>query len=142
MNRDVTFGQHRDARYPVGLEAVKMDVQKRGPGCIDATAQSRLDIVDVVEVFALIQIDQEVNAGATRTMPHHRMGTTDAQRHKSGGIHDEQASFSGWNVPQRGNSRSNVAAYGSRDISISPLGIKALFKKSDRTGSDPPPPVF
>jgi hypothetical protein len=77
VDGDVALGQHRNAGYAVRLEAVHMQMQQRRAGRIDAAAQRRFDVADIVEVLCLEQVDDEVHAGATRAMAHDRMVAAD-----------------------------------------------------------------
>jgi len=46
MDRDVRFGENRDTRNtPVRGEMVKVDMQQRGAGDLDATSKCLLDVL-------------------------------------------------------------------------------------------------
>ena len=47
---------------------VHVDMQERGAGGLDATAQRRLDVLDVVKPFGAVQIDDQMQV-QYRTRP-------------------------------------------------------------------------
>src|SRR5262249_9668625 len=68
MYRNVALGQHGHARHPIRVEMMQVDVQEGGLGRGDATAQRRIDQVDVVKTGRTAQIDDQVHAGATNAV--------------------------------------------------------------------------
>ena len=53
-----------------------MDVQQRGAGGVDAAAQRRLDVLDVVESLCAVQIDDQVHACAAHAITNGKMIVT------------------------------------------------------------------
>ncbi len=52
---------------------VQMHVQQRRTGGGHRAAQRRLDMIDVVEPFGVVEIDDEMHAGAAHPVSHHEM---------------------------------------------------------------------
>src|SRR6185437_15335773 len=73
VNRDVTFRQHRYAGNAARLKMVQVNVQQRGAGGGHAIAQGRFDMFDVVEAFCAVQVDDQVDAGATHAVAYGEM---------------------------------------------------------------------
>src|SRR5690606_17202026 len=70
-------GEHGDARdAAIGLEMMQVNMQQRRARRLDAVPQRRLDMRDVVQPFGIVQIDDEMRAGAAHPVPHHEMIVT------------------------------------------------------------------
>ena len=54
-------------------ETVQMDMQQRRAGGGDALAQRLLDVLDVIEPLAAIDVDDQMRARAAHAMPHGKM---------------------------------------------------------------------
>src|SRR2546423_8237052 len=52
---------------------MQMQVQQRGAGSADGSAQRLVDMIDVVEPFGLVEVDDEMRARASYAVPHHKM---------------------------------------------------------------------
>ena len=64
MDRDVAFRQHRHARHAaIGREMVEVDVEKRRLRHLDATAERRLDMGEIVQTARADQVDDQMRAG-------------------------------------------------------------------------------
>ena len=61
----MALGEHGDAGYAVRLEVMQMDMQERRACRLNAAAQRGLDVIDVIEVLRLVEIDDQMHAGAT-----------------------------------------------------------------------------
>src|SRR5690606_18304089 len=65
MDRDMAFGEHSDAAdAAVRLERVQMHVQQRRSGRVHAVDQRALDVLEIVEPFSAVDVDDEVRPGA------------------------------------------------------------------------------
>src|SRR5205807_7404307 len=74
MERNVTFGEHRHARYAaIRLKMVEVDVQQRRAGGVDAAPQCRLDMIEVVEPLPVEKVDDEMHAGAPHPVSDHEV---------------------------------------------------------------------
>jgi len=66
MDRDVRFGEHSHTRHSaIRLEVMKVDVQERSSGDLDAASKRRFDVLYVVEPFRPNQIDDEMSTRIT-----------------------------------------------------------------------------
>src|SRR4029077_9334505 len=52
---------------------MQMDVQQRGAGRGDAAPQRFIDVIDVVEMPGVVEIDDQVHAGAAHAIADHEM---------------------------------------------------------------------
>src|SRR5262245_1095870 len=87
MDRDVALGEHGHAGdTAVRLEVVQVHVQQRGAGGGDAAAQRVLDVIDVVQPIGLVEVDDEMRAGAPHPVPHHEMIVALLGPYRSGGL--------------------------------------------------------
>src|SRR5581483_6656565 len=74
MDGDVAFGQYRHAGHAaVRFEMMQMDVQQGCTGRLHAVPQRRFDMVDIVETFGVVKVDDEMRTGAPHPVPHHEM---------------------------------------------------------------------
>ena len=55
------------------LEMVEVDVQQRRAGRGDAAAQRLIDVIDVVEMLRVVQIDDQMHAGAAHAVADHEV---------------------------------------------------------------------
>ena len=74
MDGYVALRQNGDARDPaIGFEMMQMNMQQGRAGGIDTATQRRLDMVDVVEPFGFIKIDNQMGSGATNAVADNEM---------------------------------------------------------------------
>jgi hypothetical protein len=74
MYGDVALCQHRHAgNAAIRLEMVQMDMQERRARCVHASTQGRLDMIDIVEPPGLIEVHDEVRAGAPHAISRDEM---------------------------------------------------------------------
>jgi hypothetical protein len=66
VDADVRLSEEQHARDPsVGRESVKMRVQDRGSGDLCAMDQGRLDMLEIIDPFGFVKVDQQMNPGAS-----------------------------------------------------------------------------
>ena len=95
MDGDVAFRQHRHAGYAVRLKMMKMDVQECGARGFDAAAQSRLDVLEVIEPLRAMQVDDQMHASAAHAFAKREMALTVLLRRRSGHFQFGLVFFSG-----------------------------------------------
>jgi hypothetical protein len=68
VDRDVALRQHRDPGHAARLKMVQVNVQERRAGSFNAAPQRRLDMIDIIEPFGAVQIDDQMHASAVNTI--------------------------------------------------------------------------
>ena len=54
--------------HAVRLEMMQVDMQQRRARRVDAAAQRRLDVIDVVEALGVVEVDDQMHAGAAHAV--------------------------------------------------------------------------
>ena len=73
MDRNVALGEHGDTRHAVGLKMMQVDMQERCARRLDAAAQRRFDVIDVVEPHRAVQVDDQMHARAMHAVAQREM---------------------------------------------------------------------
>ena len=73
MDRDVALGQDGDPGHAAGLKMMQVNVKQRCAGRFNAAPQRRLDMIDIVEAFGAVQIDDQMHAGAANAVTNGEM---------------------------------------------------------------------
>ena len=55
---------------------MQMDMQQRGFRLVDRTTKRRLDVIDIIEPFSVVEIHDEMRTRAPHPVPHHEMVVT------------------------------------------------------------------
>ena len=73
MDGDVALGQDGNAGHATWLKMMQVNVQERRAGGFNAAPQRRLDVIDIIEPFGAVQIDNQMYAGAANTVANGKM---------------------------------------------------------------------
>src|SRR5262249_29427305 len=73
MDRDMALRQHGDPCHAAGLKMVQVNVQERRARGFNAAPQRRFDMIDIIEPFGAVQIDDQMNAGAANAVANGEM---------------------------------------------------------------------